>query len=157
MAQVMVPIPKTKGQRRPQAKVAKIGPKVPVWRRQLDWKGNPEKVDLNLFPNKIVCSRCGQPRYLDPRNAAIKEHPVTLCKPCSMREKNDRHNAMLRRRTAEKQAAALKAAKAACKALPKTQEKAPSVSQDRRSPAKGTPIAPKGSSKGKKAPGKARR
>jgi hypothetical protein len=82
--------------------VPKIGPKAPVWRRQLGSNGKPEKVDINLYPIKIVCANCGQPRYVDSRNAGIKDHPVTLCKPCRLRKKNDDHNTALRAKTAAK-------------------------------------------------------
>ena len=148
LTRVLVPMRKP---RSPQAKVGKIGPKAPVWRRQLDWKGNPEKIDINLYPVKILCATCGQPRYIDPRNAGVKDHPVTLCKPHARREHDDRHNAGLRKKTAEKREALVKAAKLACKALPKSPGKAASVSQDRRSPSKGTKVATKGAYKGRKA------
>jgi len=100
-------------------KVTKVGPKEPVWRRQLNWNGTPEKIDINLYPNKIICSTCGQPRYLDPRNAGIESHPVTLCKPCSRRAKNTAHNARAHAKVVARRAEMAKAAKKTYQAIAK--------------------------------------
>lgn len=100
---ITVPVPKAVSKK--TGPVPKIGPKPPKWVRQLGSNGKPEKVDLNMYPIKIVCSKCGQPRYIDRKNAGNTAHPVTLCKPCQLRKKNDDHNAMMRARTVAKRAA----------------------------------------------------
>ena len=81
---------------RPHAKsgpVPKVGAKEPIYCRQLAWGGRPEKIDTNLYSIKIVCLECGQPRYVDPKNAGITKHPVTRCKPCAKRHKSRVHDA----------------------------------------------------------------
>ena len=83
-------------QQRPHVKsgpVPKVGAKKPIYCRQLAWGGRPEKIDTNLYSIKIVCLECGQPRYVDPKNAGITKHPVTRCKPCAKRHKSRVHDA----------------------------------------------------------------
>lgn len=79
-------------------KVPRIGPKVPVWQRQMGWNSKPEKVDVNLYPHKIVCKECGQPRYIDGMNYGVKSHPVTMCKPCALAHNYKEHNRRVRER-----------------------------------------------------------
>lgn len=97
---------------RPHAKsgkVPKVGAKAPVYRRQLGWDGRPEKIDINLYPIKVICADCGQPRYVDPKNAGIAKHPVTRCKPCQKRHKSRVHDANVKIKKLAARAAAEKA------------------------------------------------
>jgi len=106
-----------------QGKVAKIGPKVPVWGRQLGWRGDPEKIDINLFPHKIVCVTCGQPRYVDARNMAIKDHPVTLCRPCQWKHKQREHDRKIRERKIAAKEAVFKAERGAARTAKQSTKK----------------------------------
>lgn len=107
----LIPVPTVSKKTGP---VPKIGAKIkkPEWRRQLGYTAKPEKIDINLYPCKIICKECGQPRYTDKRNANHPFHPVVLCKPCQRRKKNADHTAMLRARTIAKREALEKEAAA---------------------------------------------
>ena len=139
---VLVPMAKP---RKKQAKVELIG--APVWKRQLNWKGEPEKINIKEYPIKILCAKCGQPRYIDRKNAGVKDHPVTLCKPHARREHDDRHNAALRQKTEERKGLLVIAAKKALKEAPGTAGKGVREGAEGRKGTKGTPIAPKGGNK----------
>ena len=52
---------------------------------QLNYKGEPEKVDTAVFRNKLICA-CGNVRYV--KNADLFQ--VTRCKPCTIKERNKR-------------------------------------------------------------------
>lgn len=137
---VPLPVKQAPTARKPIAPLNKIGPKPPVWRRQLDWNGHPEKVDINLFPVKIICPNDGQVRYTTPNNAAHKTHPVRLCKPCQIQATKKWRSDKANKRNKERRKA-LAAAKCSPVAPRKAPVKAPSKAQKGRSGSKvGKPI-----------------
>lgn len=99
-------IPKPVKVDRHTGKVPKIGPKKPIWRRQLGWDGKPEKVDVNLYPVKILCVNDGQPRYINIQNSRITTHPITMCKACAKRHRSQEHDRKVREKRVRIQALA---------------------------------------------------
>jgi hypothetical protein len=82
--------------------LAEEAPVEPKMMEQLNYKGEVEEVDTNIFKNKIVCT-CGNVRWV--KNADFFQ--VDKCKPCTRRERFKRRT---ERAKAKRQAKRAKAA-----------------------------------------------
>jgi hypothetical protein len=57
----------------------------PAIMTQLDYRGEPEKVNTSAFSNKLIC-KCGGVRYVKKQDL----FQIAKCKPCTMRDRNAR-------------------------------------------------------------------